>query len=319
MTDTNNSLNMIGVDVAKAKLDITLDGKRVVTIDNTHAAYKVFLKTLDDPLAYCFVMEATGGYEQRFAAYLLERGLSVSIVNAARVREYAKSMGILAKTDSIDAGVIREYANTAQPVRMSPRRDAEKKLLALTNRRKQLIKWQTMEKQHLETTTDRDMQRHIKQSLRAQERAIAVIDEKIVCLIDSDDEYRIRKERLSGIDGIGDTTAAALLGYLPELGQLNNKQISALLGVAPFNKDSGNKTGKRVIRGGRAAIRSALYMPMLCAIQHNKPIKAFYQRLIARGKLKKVAVIACMRKLIVFANSMLKNNADWNPNFARAA
>lgn len=306
---------MIGVDVAKDKLDITVDGKHVVTIDNIHDAYKSYLKTLDNAGTYCFVMEATGGYEQRFAEYLLEQGLNVSIVNAARVREYAKSMGILAKTDRIDAAVIRQYANTAQPQRMSPRRSAEKKLLALTNRRKQLVKWQTMEKQHLETTTDKDMLRHIKKSLQTQEKAITAIDEKITRLIDSDDEYTARKVRLTGIDGIGETTAAVLLCHLPELGHLNNKKISALLGVAPFNKDSGNKMGKRVIRGGRAAIRSALYMPMLSAIQYNKPIKAFYQRLIARGKLKKVAVIACMRKLIVYANALLKNNADWNPNF----
>jgi transposase len=315
MTDMTYSLNMIGVDVAKNKLDITIDDKHVVTISNTHEAYKDYLKTLDNPKAYCFVMEATGGYEQRFAEYLLKQGLYVSIVNAARVREYAKSMGILAKTDNIDAGVVRQYANTARPQPMSPRRSAEKKLLALTNRRKQLVKWQTMEKQHLETTTDKDMLQHIKKSLQTQEKAIAAIDEKVAHLIDNDDEYKTRKGRLTGIDGIGDTTAAVLLCQLPELGQLNNKQISALLGVAPFNKDSGNIKGKRVIRGGRSAIRSALYMPMLNAIQHNKPIKAFYQRLIARGKLKKVAVIACMRKLIVFANSMLRNNVDWNPNF----
>lgn len=315
MTDTTNTHNMIGVDVAKDKLDITVDGQRVVTIDNTHDAYKRYLKTLDNPETYCFVMEATGGYEQRFAEYLLAQGLNVSIVNAARVREYAKAMGILAKTDGIDAGVIRQYANTAQPQPMLPQRDAEKKLLALTNRRKQLVKWQTTEKQHLETTTDPEMLRHIKKSLRHQEKTIAVIDEKIARLIDSDDEYKARKRRLTGIDGIGDTTASLLLCQLPELGQLNNKQISALLGVAPFNKDSGRKSGKRVIRGGRAAIRSALYMPMLSAIQHNKPIKTFYQRLIKRGKLKIVAVIASMRKLIVFANAMLKNNADWNPNF----
>lgn len=315
MTDMTYSLNMIGVDVAKDKLDITIDDKHVVTISNTHEAYKDYLKTLDNPKAYCFVMEATGGYEQRFAEYLLKQGLHVSIVNAARVREYAKSMGILAKTDNIDAGVVRQYANTARPQPMSPRRSAEKKLLALTNRRKQLVKWQTMEKQHLETTTDKDMLQHIKKSLQSQEKAIAAIDEKVARLIENDDEYKTRKGRLTGIDGIGDTTAAVLLCQLPELGQLNNKQISALLGVAPFNKDSGNIKGKRVIRGGRSAIRSALYMPMLNAIQHNKPIKAFYQRLIARGKLKKVAVIACMRKLIVFANSMLRNNIDWNPNF----
>jgi transposase len=315
MTNTTHLLNMVGVDVAKDKLDLTADGKCIITINNAHEAYETYLNTLGKPGDHCFVMEATGGYEQRFADYLLGRGLNVVIVNAARVREYAKSMGILAKTDHIDAKVVRRYANEAQLPLKSPQSEAEKRLQALTNRRRQLVKFQAMEKQHLETTTDSEMVRHIKKSLRAQEKAIARIDEKIARLVDSDDEYRRRKARLTAIDGIGDTTASVLLGHLPELGQLSNKQISALLGVAPFNKDSGNRTGKRVIRGGRAAIRSALYMPMLCAIQHNKPIKAFYNRLIARGKLKKVAVIACMRKLIVYANSILKKNVDWNPDF----
>jgi transposase len=319
MTNSTKTLNKIGVDVAKRKLDVALDETRFVTMDNHEKAYIAFLKTLKAPLdSLHFVMEATGGYEKKFAAFLLSKSIAVSIVNPKRVRDYAKAMGKLAKNDRIDATVIREYANTAKLVVIEQQSPSGQQLKALVKRRNQLSKHHALEKQYLETTTDKASLRSINGLIKVLERQIQSLHTQIQSLMDQDPDYCEKKQMIIEVDGIGEQTAANLLANLPEMGTLTNKQIAALAGVAPFCNDSGNHKGKRMIWGGRKEVRTALYMPMLSAIRFNKPIQAYYQRLVKRGKVRQVAVIACMRKLLTILNSMLRNNTRWNPDYANS-
>ena len=317
MNNVNQTLNQIGVDVSKRKLDIAISDKKFVTIDNHESAFQEFLNTLTLPINKIhFILEATGGYESKFADFLLNKNIAVSIVNPKRVRDYAKAMGKLAKNDRIDAHVIRDFAKVVQPLLINKKTPQEQKLRNLVKRRRQLVKHQTTEKVYLETTTEKIALDSISKILAQLEKQIRSIDNKIQSLMDKDSNYREKKSMIVEVDGLGEQSAATLLANLPELGTLNNKQIAALVGVAPFCNDSGERKGKKMIWGGRKQIRTALYMPMLSAIRYNKPIKAFYDRLIKKGKIRKVAVIACMRKLLTILNAMLKNNTRWNPNYA---
>jgi transposase len=309
-------LKMIGVDVAKLKLDISMPDNQAVVIDNNEAGFKQLLKTIPPIQTVCFVMEATGGYEKGLANFLLSQGAAVSIVNAKRVRDYAKAIGQHAKNDRIDAKVIRDYAEMAQPKHRKQRSKIANQLEALMKRRDQLVKQRTMEKQHLEAANDPYATRSIKKFIKSFDQEIERIEAEIKKLIAADGALQKRIEKLIQVDGIGSVTASTLVSQLPELGQLSNKQISALVGVAPFCRDSGAMKGRRIVWGGRALIRSTLYMATLSAVRFNPPIKAFYQRLITNGKLKKVALVACMRKLLVILNAMTKNDSEWNPNFA---
>ena len=318
MTKQAQNLKKIGVDVSKKTLDIELDEKHIFSIDNNEKAFIHFLEQLDVPLdGIHFVLEATGGYEKKFADFLLSRSIAVSVVNPKRVRDYAKALGILAKTDKIDAGVIRQYAGAANLILLKKKSKEDERLISLTKRRKQLLKHQSTEKQYLETTTDKEVRLSIQAFLDTLAEQIESLDRTIQTLMEADANYSARKQLMIDVEGIGERTASTILVQLPELGQLSNKQISALAGVAPFCNDSGDRKGKKMIWGGRKEVRTALYMPMLCAIQHNKTIKAFYDRLIAKGKIRKVAVIACMRKLLTILNAMLKNNTPWNPEYAK--
>ncbi len=318
MTKQAQNLKKIGVDVSKKTLDIELDEKHIFSINNTEKAFIDFLGKLDEPLdGIHFILEATGGYEKKFADFLLTQSIAVSVVNPKRVRDYAKALGILAKTDKIDAGVIRQYAGVANLILLKKKSKEDERLISLTKRRKQLLKHQSTEKQYLETTTDKEVRLSIQAFLDTLAEQIESLDRTIQTLMEADANYSARKQLMIDVEGIGERTASTILVQLPELGQLSNKQISALAGVAPFCNDSGDRKGKKMIWGGRKEVRTALYMPMLCAIQHNKTIKAFYDRLIAKGKIRKVAVIACMRKLLTILNAMLKNNTPWNPEYAK--
>jgi transposase len=319
MMNNCKKLKMIGVDVAKLKLDIAIDENKHFTIDNQENKFPKLTQSIVDIDNVCFVMEATGGYERKLVNFLLSKGIAVSVVNAKRVRDYAKAIGQHAKNDRIDAHVIRQYAEMAQPKLCVQRTDTALQLDALIKRRDQLVKQRTAEKHHLEAAIHPDPIRSIKKFIKVFDKEIELIETKMKKLIKTDKNLKKQMKQLTQVTGIGDITAATLLALLPELGQLSNKQISALVGVAPFCKDSGMVKGHRVIWGGRALIRSTLYMATLSAVHHNKPIKTFYQRLVANGKLKKVALVACMRKLLTIINSMTKNNTEWNPDFAELA
>lgn len=319
MNNSSKTLKIIGVDVAKRKLDIALGGNRFITIDNNEQAFKVFLDTLAIPFNQLLVvMEATGGYESPFEQYLLNNDISTCVVNPKRVRDYAKAMGKLAKNDRIDAMVIREFAKVSKLIPSTHKTPKELKLRALINRRKQLLKHLIVEKHYLETTTDKDALLSVRSMITLLEKRLEKMDEKIQGYLNQDPSYRHKKQLMTDVVGIAEQTASTLLIKLPELGRLSNKQIAALVGVAPFCNDSGQYKGKRMIWGGRKEVRTALYMPMLSVIQFNPVIRSFYQRLIKQGKVRKVAVIASMRKLLTILNSMLRNNEKWDPNYGKS-
>lgn len=315
MTKLTKTLKKIGVDVSKKKLDIALDETTFVTIDNKEEAFIGFLKTRDCWEEFHFVMEATGGYENKFSRFLQSQSLTVSVVNPKRVRDYAKSMGKLAKNDEIDAQVIREFGSVAKLILLRKKSQEDERLRALIQRRKQLLKHQASEKQHMETAVEKEALSSIHDFLAMLESQIKSIEATINKVLDTEETYRHKKQLMMPVAGLGERTVSTILIQLPELGELSNKQISALVGVAPFCNDSGDRKGRKIIWGGRKEIRTALYMPMLSAIQHNKPIKAFYERLVAKGKNRKVAIIACMRKLLTILNSMIKNDTPWNPDY----
>lgn len=317
MNKLNKTHKIIGVDVAKHKLDIVFD-TFYWTIENNEAAFEQFFNVNDCFKGEClFVMEATGGYERPFENYLLSQDIPTAIVNPKRVRDHARSMGKLAKNDRIDATVIRDFAMTRELILSKKKTSQEKRLQALLKRRQQLRRYLTTEKQQLETTTDKLMRSSINNMMTLLEKRLDKLDVTLQTLIDQDADIANKKRRLTNVTGIAEQTANTLLLRLPELGKLNHKEIAALVGVAPFCNDSGQHRGRRMIWGGRREVRTALYMPMLSIIQYNPPIRRFYQHLVKRGKVRKVAVIACMRKLLTMLNAMLKNNTDWCPDYAK--
>jgi transposase len=318
MTNKTYHFN-IGVDIAKQKLDVSFSDQRVVSFENNLSGFKLLLKEIENKSQTRMVMEATGGYEKPLAHFLQDQGVAVSIVNAKRVRDYAKALGLLAKNDIIDAKVIRMFADAVNPKLLPAANHTQQALDTLVHRREQLVKQRAMEKQHLETVGNKDAVRSIKRAITFLDKEIERIEKAIKTLIKTDSTLTEKVDRLSAIKGIGDITALTLIADLPELGQLTNKEISALVGVAPFCRDSGTQKGKRTTWGGRIQVRSILYMAALSAVQYNPSLKAFYNRLLMKGKTKKVALVACMRKLLTVANSMLRNNTEWNPNHGKLA
>jgi transposase len=318
MTNKIYDLN-IGVDIAKQKFDVSFSDQRVASFENNLAGFNQLLKEIKDKSQTRVVMEATGGYEKPLAHFLQSQGVAFSIVNAKRVRDYAKALGVLAKNDIIDAKVIRMFADAVNPKLLPTASDTQQALDAQVHRREQLVKQRAMEKQHLETEGNKEAVRSIKRTIAFLDKEIERIEKALKALIKDDSTLTEKVDRLSGVKGIGDITALTLIADLPELGQLSNKEISALVGVAPFCHDSGAQKGKRTTWGGRTQVRTILYMAALSAVQHNPPLKAFYNRLVTKGKTKKVALVACMRKLLIVANSMLRNNTEWNPNHGKLA
>ena len=313
--------NIIGVDVAKDKLDIALDDQTVITIDNNDAGFKKLLKSMTKTESVCFAMEASGGYEKALVSFLLGKEIAVAVINAKRVRDYAKAIGMYAKTDRIDALMIREYAQMTHSkgkLQLREHRSSvQLHLEALLRRRHQLIEQRTVETQHLNAVSDKDVIRSIKRNIKNIDREIKNIEAKINKYLDQDEGLKETVARLNGVKGIGNISALILVSQLPELGQVSNKEIAALVGLAPFCNDSGQKNGRRIIYGGRALVRSILYMVTLTAVRCNATIKAFYQRLLAKGKPKKVALTACMRKLLCILNSITKQKVEWEPNFSK--
>jgi len=303
-----------GVDVGKAKLDVRLNGqKRVREWANDEAGRAKLVDWVVEQEVSLVVVEASGGYEAALLSELEERGQQVALVNPTRVRAFAKAEGILAKTDKIDAGVIARFGATMKPQTRLRRAEAQVKLNENITRRRQLVLMLTAEKNRLHTASP-EMQTHIGNHISWLQAEIEVLEQQISQTIKDNPTWTETTKRVESVPGIGFITAATLVADLPELGQLNRQKIAALVGVAPFNRDSGKQRGQRRIFGGRTSVRSVLYMATLSAIRHNPVIKEFYQRLLAKGKLKKVALTACMRKLLVIINTMVKSGQDWNPS-----
>jgi transposase len=302
-----------GIDVGKEKLDVGLaDDKRVWEWANDEGGRATIADWVVEQKVTLVVVEASGGYEAAIVSELVGRGIAVAVVNPTRVRAFARAEGILAKTDKIDAGVIARFGATMKPQVRARREQAQVELNELVSRRRQIVLMLTAEKNRLHPASP-TMQTHIASHIVWLQTEIVRLEQQISQTIETHPEWTETTKRVESVPGIGFITAATLVADLPELGHLNRHKIAALVGVAPFNHDSGKQRGKRRIFGGRTSVRSVLYMATLSAIKHNPVIKAFYQRLLDKGKLKKVALTACMRKLLVILNTMVKTGQDWNP------
>lgn len=302
----------IGIDVSKTRFDVyDLETKAYRQFSNTTVGIDELVHHILPLPNVAVVCEASGGYEHQMARALDAAGVRVSVVNPRPVRDIAKGLGTLAKTDALDAQMIARYGEIVQPAQTVFASEVEAELKAAIVRRQQLVEMMTAEKNRRSALPGPERDAITEHIDWLQER-INKLDEQIKTLSESKSEWRERKRILQSPKGIGPLISASLLVMLPELGQVSGKALAALVGVAPFNRDSGNFSGRRRIWGGRAIVRSLLYMATLSAIRANPPIRAFYQHLLAKGKLKKVAIVACMRKLLLCLNAMVKRNETWS-------
>lgn len=304
----------IGIDVSKARLDMAVRPLGIrESVTNDKVGIKALVKRLAKIHPALIVLEATGGFERPVTHALAGAELPVVVVNPRQVRDFAKATGQLAKTDSIDANVLARFAEAVRPA-LRPLPDAVTlELRALTARRRQLIEMIGAERNRL-ASASKAVRKRIDAHIGWLEQELERADKDLDRSIQQSPIWKQNEDLLLTVPGIGPVTSHTLLAELPELGELNRKQISALAGVAPFNRDSGSLKGRRSIWGGRAPVRSALYMATLVATRRNSVIRDFYKRLRAKGKVFKVALVACMRKLLTILNSMIKHKTRWSEN-----
>lgn len=307
----------IGIDVAKARLDgaVRPDGTTLQEA-NTARGISRLVRSLVRLAPSLIVVEATGGYERPLVQALGTAGLPVAVVNPRQVRDFAKSIGRLAKTDQLDAAVLAHFGEATRPTPRPPLTQAALDLQDAVTRREQLAEMLVMEKNRLKQAS-RVTRPGIKRHIRWLEGEIETVENEIAQAIAANQEWTRQQAQLRQVKGIGPVTAATLVAHLPELGQLDRKQIAALVGVAPLNRDSGTMRGKRTCWGGRAEIRRVLYLAVWSASRHNPLIKPLYDRLVARGKPKNVAMVACMRKLLTILNAMCASGEAWDPTRAQ--
>ena len=299
-TSMMNFDQFIGIDVSKAKLDIADSAKSFKDqIRNDDEGIAGLLNQLPKPGSCLVVLEATGGYQRKLVIALTDAEHIVSVVNPRQVRDFAKALGILAKTDKVDAYVIARFGEMVRPRAVAKTNKKQDELDQLVTRRRQLIVTRTAEKNRQGQAASKSVRKSIQRLLDHINKDIKRIDAEINKLVQSDDDWKNRMELLKSVPGIGEITSTTLVAELPELGKLNRKQISALVGLAPFNYESGTLKGKQRIYGGRKSVRSALYMAALSAKRFNPAIAAFAQKLKEQGKPAKVITVACMRKLLV--------------------
>jgi transposase len=302
----------VGIDVAKAHWDVAIHERQHVERYASDAdGCRQLLEAIATLPAVRVCVEATGGYERALVAALRERAVAVSIVNPRQIRDFARAAGQLAKTDAIDARMIARYGAVMRPAASETLGENQEKLRALRTRRQQVAEALVQEKNRLSTSIDRDARQSIEEAVEFYRRQLQSLDEQLAQLMQADPEFRKKLDLLVSVPGVGPTTAAALTAELPELGRLNRRQAARLVGLAPINRDSGTLRGKRMIGGGRATVRKGLYMATLVAAKHNPIIRAFYQRLLQQGKAKMVALTACMRKLLLILNAIVKTNQPW--------
>ncbi len=302
----SKSVVHVGVDVAKADLQAATatQNQRYLNSPQGHRQFIAWLRRLG---IVHVVLEATGGYERALVKALQAQAITVSVVNPRQVRDFARAQGRLAKTDRIDARVLVDYAAALAPKPTPAQSPAQIRLTELVRARGQLIASRGVQHNQLEHVTEPLVRRCLREIVDALDTRIARLEKAIAQLIAQTPELDVKARQLVSVQGIGSTTAALLLAYLPELGSLSKAEAAALAGLAPRNHDSGRFRGQRHIAGGRHDVRTGLWMPTLVAAQHNPILKAFYQHLIARGKPAKVALTATARKLLIYLNSLLKN------------
>jgi transposase len=301
----------VGVDVAKAHLDWAFGQEGEVSrTSNSPAGVRRLVRKLKRLELDRVVLEATGGYEELLHRALVDAGVPVVRVNPKRVRDFGKGMGVLAKNDAIDARLLALFGEKAEPVQRPQKGPRARKLAELATRRRQLIEFVRVEKNRLEHTP-RWLAADVRSLIRVLEGRIAKIDRKMDGLISEDPVQQADFERMQTVPGVGEKTARALLADLPELGQLDRKRIASLAGLAPYAKDSGQKTGLRRIEGGRAAPRTALYLAAMIASRYNPVLKAVHDRMRAAGKAPKVVFVAVARKLLTILNAMVRDGTQW--------
>jgi len=315
MAEVINQTN-VGIDVSKDWLDIVaLPSGESWCIENKEAAIRELIKKLEQLKPERIVLEATGGYEQMLAVQLYLAGLPLCRVNPKRSRYFARSLGQLAKTDKLDGQVLALFGERVKPLLTRLPSEKEQLLSALITRREQISNFLVAERNRLHTAPKKlhaSLNEHITWLKHELKQLECAIDD----FVNDDPDFKEKSDLLVEVQGVGKKTAAKLIADVPELGDCNRKQIAALVGVAPYNRDSGHKTGQRYISGGRPDVRSILYMATLTATRCNPVIREMYQRLLKVGKKKKVAIVACMRKLLTILNAIIRDRSHWNLAFS---
>lgn len=301
----------VGIDVSKKQLDIAVHpSQERWTVPYDEKAVADLVGRLQPLAPQVIVLEASGGYEHAVASVLASAGLPVAVVNPRQVRDFAKALGHLAKTDRIDASVLALFGERVQPeVRPLPD-DASLALSALVTRRRQLLEMLSAERHRLAFAAGA-IRKGIDRHVRWLTRQLDEVDDDLRRTVEDSPVWRARDNLLRSVPGIAQAVSTTLLAYVPELGRLSRRELAALVGIAPYNDDSGTHRGRRRIAGGRAPARAALYMATLVGTRYNPVIRAYYAHLLAAGKLKKVALVACMRKLLTIINAMIKHQQPW--------
>ena len=308
----------VGIDVSKAQLDMALRPEGRCSVSNDEAGFAQIIERLRVVSPALVVLEATGGLEIPLTGALAAAGVPVVVVNPRQVRDFAKATGQWAKTDALDAQVLAHFAEVIRP-EPRPLPDAQTRMLAaLLTRRRQLVEMLTAEKNRLASARP-PVRTRLRTHITWLERELVHTDRALANTIRESPVWREKDDLLRSVPGVGPVLTTTLLANLPELGTLTSKHIAALVGVAPLNRDSGTWRGKRTVWGGRAQVRAVLYMGAIVAARFNPVIRGFYQRLCAAGKAKKVALTACMRKLLVILNAMLKHRTPWHTEVAQCA
>lgn len=304
----------IGIDVSKDRLDCAVyETGLFFDFANNPKLFPDIIECLRELQPKLIVLEPSGGYEQELLFALLTKGLPASLVNARQVHSFGVAVGHLAKTDRIDAALLARFAKTVQPAISEKPSQPQIALVELVHRRHALMEMITAEKNRLQVTRTRLAKGHIHHHLKWLQSQINILDRELKELIDSEQTWSELATLIESVPGVGPVASTTLLALLPELGRLNRKQVAALAGVAPFNHDSGKKQGQRHIWGGRSAVRTALYMCVVSGLRCNPVLKAFYTRLTDKGKPAKVALVACIRKLLIILNTLVRTKASWNP------
>jgi transposase len=304
----------VGIDVSKDQLDIAIrPGEVRFRESNNDSGIQALIARLLSFKPQLILLEATGGYEILAAAALRQAGLPAHIINPRQVRDFARSSGRLAKTDKIDAAVLAHFAEALKPSLRPWPDEQQQELAALMSRRRQLVEMLVMEKNRLAMTFSPRVRRSLQTNLQSLKEQLKELEQDLDDFIRQSPIWLQKDQLLQSVPGVGPLTSQSLLAWVPELGTLNRKKIAALVGLAPFNRDSGQMRGKRTVWGGRARVRPPLYMATLAACRVNPAIRDFYLRLLAVGKSKKLALTACMRKLLTILNAILKQQQPWCP------
>jgi transposase len=308
---TTSSRKFVGIDVAKDKLDIAVLGeKKASQVGNDETGITKLVKKMKALKPELIVVEATGGYQRAVVLRLYEAGLPVAVVNPVRVRQYARASGLLAKTDKLDAFNLAEFGKQMKPRKYEAKSESERHVSALLVRRRQLEEMLKAEKSRLRTVHV-DMRSSVERMIEMLKEEIKRLEKELDRFMKENADWHEQEEILTSAKGVGRITATTLLAELPELGKLDRKKIAALVGLAPMNFDSGKKIGYRKTKGGRMEVRNVLYMSTLVATRYNPTIKTHYQKMLKRGKVKKVALTACMRKFLTVLNAMMRDKVPF--------